>query len=1339
MKLFPQGEKPTLKDFFNDKLEKLFDSAPSNFGYKADIEALLIDLGITKEHLLQMVINCLSKSVRNKQEIKTIASYLFFMQDFLKLIKAKGVSEKETILLKDLLTLSEAMIYEKQQKNTVMMRYGEKGSTAYIILNGQVDVLIETSSFKNLGEKSYLYYLANLIKYHEFGLVNLAVNDNFKKFPIEIIDDITIKTNNNNITNNDNNNNINNINNNNPINDIKNNIKNDNIKNDNINNNDKNINRINNINNIKNIIKNNLNNNKKIKNNQINIVNQNKILYKSTNNSINNNMIKDNIINNNNNININNEGNIRNDKYKRTIKRIKGGEGDDNNNENPSSSRKNDNTKRETQQKGLFRLNFMNEELKDIKKVKKYRAKELLEMFGLKLLDKRLNKKLNRCDTEEYIQRLNIFDYLEKKQKKMEEKIMQLQNSKNFKNMNINTNLNINTNINKFGNNLSNKKEKINKSIKIIKKEEKKEEKKENINMEKKIKKTSDKNTNNNVKKPSRKNTISDNNENTENNNNDDENNDDESEDNQLNNKSSSSSSSSFMFEMNHNMIFGLKIYTYMKVVTLGMGSLFGEMALNDSNALRKATIITSGDCHFSVLNKKTFNNCIKMGAQKHLRELLQFFIELPIFCGIPEGVFYHKYYTNLSKFAIIKGKNIINQGEKPEHITLLQTGLYGVTTRMSLFDLTRLIFKFVKYFNINNESYIDKKNSNNTKENNSNNINDIKNKYRILFQNVINLMNEENTLLNDNIIFKKFYYSKQFIRIAEISCPEVIINEEYMDENGVFAFSIEAKAPENIIYTLNNQFYDDLKNKNISVKKNQDKLLSKKINLMIQRLLIIRNSLISSFFDYKSRNEVGASVIRELEDMIIIQLKKKRSLIKKDEKIIKTNENENKENKDKEKEILNNINSTDSNSYLVKNKKNDINKYYKETGSSLIENNSYSNKNNNNNNNNKNIVSIKLYKEIENNKKQENKGNKKLYNRKFSYKFSKDKKIKFSNNYLNMYKKVLSSSPNKKLNITNKDLNAINQFPYKDNDEDFLISLYDKNDTDGKYIISNYKNKMASTNYDISRNHKNQFTQMKNKFEKNTIFNSYGNNKSDEQKNNNYVYHSTKKVLINNLIWENIKSVMKFPPTKKFNLNNFSKTSNNFYKNKSINNNNNLRKYLENNFNLKCITNRNKNKISKNSKTEENKLTKTYNNEKNNSLTKGLSFTNIKVENINNVYLLSSPSDLQNNVTTIKSSIQQNKRKESRIKDKNAPPPLNLKKNNNINDLPNIHIKLKKFYSPQEINFMRMSRKMRFVMDGNKYNKIKGEKFKINRNVYYKKNIINRMNFFYGYSPEEK
>ena len=335
------------------------------------------------------------------------------------------------------------------------------------------------------------------------------------------------------------------------------------------------------------------------------------------------------------------------------------------------------------------------------------------------------------------------------------------------------------------------------------------------------------------------------------------------------------------------------------------------------------------------------------------------------------------------------------------------------------------------------------------------------------------------------------------------------------------------------------------------------------------------------------------------------------------------------------------------------------------------------------------------------------------------------------------MYKKVLSSSPNKKLNITNKDLNAINQFQYKDNDEDFLLSLYDRNDTEAKFSITNYNNKVSST-HNISRNHKNQFTQMKNKFNKRTMFSSDTNNRSDEHKNNdNDNFHSTKKVLINNLIWENIKSVMKLP-AQKINLINCNKTTHNFYKNKKANNvnNNNLRKYLDNNYHLKCFTNRNKNRFTKNSKTEENKFVKTYNNDKSNSLTKGLSFTNIKIENINNVYLLSSPSKFKNSYL---SSIQKNIKKERRIPEKKGPPLLNLKKNNNTNDLPNVHITLKKFYSPQEINFMRMSRKMRYVMDGNLYNKIKGEKFKINRNDYYKKNIINRMNFFYGFSPEDK
>jgi hypothetical protein len=279
----------------------------------------------------------------------------------------------------------------------------------------------------------------------------------------------------------------------------------------------------------------------------------------------------------------------------------------------------------------------------------------------------------------------------------------------------------------------------------------------------------------------------------------------------------------------------------------------------------------------------------------------------------------------------------------------------------MSLYDLTRLIFKYANYFNVARHFNTDKKKN---RKDYTNIINDMKSQYRLLFQNILNIVNEENSLLNDNIIFKKYYYSQQSIRIAQISCPEVIMNEEFLDDNGVFAFSLEAKSPENIIYTLKNSFYFDLKNKNISVKKNHDKLLSKKINFMIQRLLIIRNSMISSFFDYKSKCEVGATVIRELEDNLMLQLKKKRSLIKKDEKIIKTSENEYRINsKEKEMQILINTNGNNSNANLVKNKKNDINKNNKEACSTIVDNNSYSNaiKNDKKKNN------IILYKDLEN------------------------------------------------------------------------------------------------------------------------------------------------------------------------------------------------------------------------------------------------------------------------------------------------------------------------------------------------------------------------------------
>ena len=174
----------TQREAYENGLNKIFSQPPSHLGYKNDIEALLNELGIKMEELLYLTISSLSRISRNKNEIKIIASYLYLMPDIIKLLKGKDMKKKEQLILKDLISLSESMTYEKYQKNFILTKFGDIGSTAYVILDGQVDVLIKSFKNMNISKYDYLFYLATLLKYSEYGLLNEAINENFSKFPL---------------------------------------------------------------------------------------------------------------------------------------------------------------------------------------------------------------------------------------------------------------------------------------------------------------------------------------------------------------------------------------------------------------------------------------------------------------------------------------------------------------------------------------------------------------------------------------------------------------------------------------------------------------------------------------------------------------------------------------------------------------------------------------------------------------------------------------------------------------------------------------------------------------------------------------------------------------------------------------------------------------------------------------------------------------------------------------------------------------------------------------------------------------------------------------------------
>ena len=619
-----------IKNQLDEKLLTLFSSPPTPNGYYKDIESLLKDLHIHKEDLFKIVLEYLSKSTKKGSELRIITSYLFSMKGLTNLLlKSKDQSEtnenKEKYLLNDLLVLGNILGYEKFSKNRILIRFGEKGSKAYINLLGSVAVLIKKSYRLLLNEDEYLNYLVNLIRFKEYELANITINENYKIFPIEIIDDLKEED-------------------------------------------------------FSKILlhSRSLKNISRFKNLQFdNYANSYSVEKKSTKNVINYNL----------------SGNPP-----KKLAKVK-------------------------KSKNNLRLNKENQKLKELSSQRKIYASKLMEKFGLKYITK---KNLNFCTIEQYINRLN-----------------------SIKGFNF--------------------------------------------------------------------------------------------DDNQYNKK----------YENSTDRIY-FTIYSYINIVNLPKGSLFGEMALSNKNSLRTATIIALDDCYCGVLNKNTYDKCIKNGAEKFLHDILNFIVELPIFMGIPQSIFYRKYFTSLSRNLINKSNKIITQGDKPDYLALLKSGQYTIYINNSLYNITNLM---TYYMTISQKI---KKND------------EVINK-------IIYSLKITNKLLMANEKFRNYYFSKNNFKVGEISCPDIIGYNEYLDEEGKYAFSIESKSIKSEFFLLKYDFYEEIMNQNKIVKNNQDEIYLSKLNVIIERLYNMRKTTINSFMEYKKKKKKSTVITREIDDLIGRRIKFKR------------------------------------------------------------------------------------------------------------------------------------------------------------------------------------------------------------------------------------------------------------------------------------------------------------------------------------------------------------------------------------------------------------------------------------------------------------------------------
>ena len=171
LKLMNPGIKKEYELYIQDLIKDLNDqknikSLEKNIVEKEEQEKPLIHIDI---NLIQYIIN---KSRRTDDDLFILKCFLKNM-DFLSFLNIKGRNDKL------LLSLSKYLKMESKPKNTILFRYGNKGTKFYIVFSGQLSVLILKEMKVNISYTRYFIHLLILKILKEDGLLYKIISSNF--------------------------------------------------------------------------------------------------------------------------------------------------------------------------------------------------------------------------------------------------------------------------------------------------------------------------------------------------------------------------------------------------------------------------------------------------------------------------------------------------------------------------------------------------------------------------------------------------------------------------------------------------------------------------------------------------------------------------------------------------------------------------------------------------------------------------------------------------------------------------------------------------------------------------------------------------------------------------------------------------------------------------------------------------------------------------------------------------------------------------------------------------------------------------------------------------------
>lgn len=273
----------------------------------------------------------------------------------------------------------------------------------------------------------------------------------------------------------------------------------------------------------------------------------------------------------------------------------------------------------------------------------------------------------------------------------------------------------------------------------------------------------------------------------------------------------------SFNFGLNERK--SVNIWLYNHVLSLSDGQKFGDYALDSSNQKRMASIISLENTHLGVLNKESYEDCIKDVNEKVKKLSSNFLLSLPIYKNLNPSLFLKNFFHLFVLRKVNWHEKLFVEGKEPESVFIIKEGEFELNTKISNKEINHL----VKDFCNGDESHISE--------------------------------SETDEYLTDEKVFSKFMNQKKVAKISIVKNTDILGLSDSI-HRGKYIYSAECVSAQAEVFEIKNKFFEMISKSDEEIGKNLEKILNKKIEYVVQRLISTKKMRIKFYKSFHS-NEI--------------------------------------------------------------------------------------------------------------------------------------------------------------------------------------------------------------------------------------------------------------------------------------------------------------------------------------------------------------------------------------------------------------------------------------------------------------------------------------------------